>query len=205
MLCEACAAELPWLGPACERCALPLPEGAGTVCGRCLAEPPPIDRVHTLFRYAEPVSALIGDLKFRHRLWVARWCGDVLAAHLASVLERRGVVIPVPLHAARLRERGFNQALEIARPLARGLGASLRPGWVVRCKPTAEQTALSAAARWRNLRGAFAWNGPSVPERVLLVDDVLTTGATAGALATLLKGVGVQRVEVVTVARTVLD
>jgi ComF family protein len=198
-LCAGCAADLPALGTACERCAQPLPV-PGT-CGHCLRSPPPFDRTRALFRYGSPLSELVLRLKFQGALHLAPLLGRLLAAQLATVVPRPDVIIPVPLHPARLTTRGYNQALELGRPLARALDVPLASGLCRRVRDTAPQSTLDPDRRRRNVRGAFMVEG-EVPPHVVILDDVITTGATLSELARVLRRAGAQRVEAWALART---
>jgi ComF family protein len=203
-LCADCLAALPEAEPCCPCCALPLPDGAQSLpCGRCTAHPPPFAQTLALFRYADPVDGLIQRLKFGGQLPVARLFGELLAARLAAAgLATPDAIVPVPLHPQRLRERGFNQALELARPLARRTGALLLPQAVVRTRATPAQSGLPLRARRANLRGAFAARLPAPVRHVVLLDDVVTSGATVDAVARQLVTAGCGTVTVVCVART---
>ncbi|HTL14445.1 MAG TPA: ComF family protein [Thermomonas sp.] len=198
-LCAACFADLPWQGPACPRCALPLPE-AGT-CGQCLQAPPPLDEVRAAFDYRFPLDRLLPRLKF-HGDFAA---GRVLAQCMADALQdavRPQAILPLPLHRTRLRQRGYDQALELARPLARALNLPLLADALQRTRGTRAQSRLDAGARRRNLRGAFAVApGIALPGHVVLVDDVMTTGATLHAAARALRAAGVARVDAWVCAR----
>jgi ComF family protein len=134
-----------------------------------------------LYRYAPPVDHFIRELKFRQQLGLARLLGERLAQRLVCESSRPELIVPVPLHGARLRERGYNQALEIARPVARALNVPLDFASLVRVRATAPQTGMTVEARRKNLRGAFAWRSGSEVKnlRVALVDDVMTTGSNA--------------------------
>lgn len=201
-LCQACAAELPYLEIACHRCAIPLPQTG--ICGRCQQKPPAFDATQAVFDYSPPVAQLIQGLKFNGKLYNARLLGELMAERLAAVqVELPELVVPVPLHTSRLRERGFNQALELARPLTRTLGVPLAAGLCRRCQATTPQTGLDARARRRNLKGAFEVCGTSA-RHVALVDDVMTTGSTVEALARALKRAGMGRVDVWLCARAAL-
>jgi len=201
-ICGKCRAELPWLGPACRRCALPL--AAEGVCGRCVSRPDdPIARTTAVFQYHGTVTGLILGLKYGGRLSAARLLGGLMAEVL---LERIGVavpeaLVPVPLHRTRLRERGFNQAVEIARPLAARLGIELDLNSCERVRNTAEQTRLDSVQRSRNLKGAFRVVRHVPYRRVAIVDDVLTTGSTVASLAGSLRATGVEEIEVWSCAR----
>jgi ComF family protein len=191
LLCSACAAGLPRLGAdCCPVCALPTPDAA--ICGACLKRAPHFDATQAVFRYEFPLDRLIQALKYGHRLA----CADFLGAALADLpTARPDLILPVPLAAARLAERGFNQALEIARPLARKLDARLEIRHVRRCRDTAAQAGLPWKERARNMRHAFECGIDLSGKSVLLVDDVMTTGATLDELARTLKAHGATRVE----------
>ncbi len=197
-LCDGCRQELPWLPPACPTCATPLPKGRPH-CPRCLAHAPLLDACQALFDYAAPVDGWIRALKFHGRLSLATLLGRMLAARMP--VGNGATVIPVPLHPGRLRQRGFNQALEIARPLqARGYRIDNR--CCVRSRATGAQSRLTAATRRENMADAFEVRRDVHGERLILVDDVVTTGATLDALARVLRCAGAQRVEAWVVART---
>jgi ComF family protein len=203
-LCAACRADLPWNTSACLGCARPLPAGASAWrCGACLSHPPAWDLAFSALHYALPVDTLVQQLKFQGRLARARLLGELLAQALQS--ERHtpwpAALIPVPLHPSRLRERGFNQARELALPLARHYAIPLREDIVRRIRPTAPQVGLTAAARARNLRGAFTIDGVP-PAHVALIDDVLTTGSTLTAISLALRAAGSTQIEVWTLARS---
>lgn len=201
LLCEACDADLPRLArdaPLCPRCALASPGGA--VCGRCLARPPAFDATHAALAYDFPADALVQSLKFRGELAIAPFLGDLLAKDLPG----RNVecVVPVPLSAERLRSRGYNQTLEIARRVAAVTGTRLRPELCLRTRDTAVQMELPLAERERNVRGAFECPRLVDAGTVAVLDDVMTTGATLEAIAATLKRAGAARVVNWVVART---
>jgi len=196
LLCEACREELPRLGDElCPRCALPSPRAA--VCGRCLSEPPAYDATTAALAYDFPADTLVHALKFRGELALAPLLGSLLSASIASWSVDR--VIPVPLSTARLRGRGYNQSVEIARHLARG---KLDVDLCVRRGDAVPQTELPWDERRRNVRGAFACRRPLTGATVAVVDDVMTTGATLDELALTLKRAGAARVVNWVVART---
>jgi ComF family protein len=202
-LCPACAEALPRMGRACRCCALPLAdaEAAGAVCGACLSGPPPLDAVHAACLYAAPVDRLLPRFKFHEDLAAGRLLAQVMTEAFAE-LPRPDALVPVPLHRARLRRRGYDQALELARPLARALHVPLRDDLLRRVRATAAQSERDAAARRRNVRGAFAVvPGVTLPRHVVLVDDVMTTGATLHAAARALRRAGVERIDAWVCAR----
>lgn len=205
-LCEACLAALPWNRRACIRCAIPLPgmaEGAEApqACGQCLLAPPPLQVARAAFVYAAPLDRLLPRFKFHHDLAAGRLLSQLMAHAFADAV-RPQALLPVPLHPGRLRARGYDQALELARPLARALRIPLPADALRRIRATAPQSELDAARRRRNLRGAFAASpGARPPAHVALVDDVMTTGATLHAAAAALHRAGVERVDAWVCAR----
>ena len=204
-LCPACSRALPWQRGACMRCALPLPAATSTtdthcICGQCLRHPPPLQAVHAACAYAFPVDRLLPRFKFHRDLAAGRLLAQLMAEAFIPV-ERPQAVVALPLHRSRLRARGYDQALELARPLARALQLPLLEGALRRTRATAPQSELSAPARRRNLHGAFACDGMALPAHVVLVDDVMTTGATLHAAARALRRAGVERVDAWVCAR----
>ena len=198
LLCTPCDADLPRLSePCCPRCALPSPRGE--VCGRCLNEAPHYDATVAALRYEFPADVLVHALKFRGELALARLLGGLLSSQIHTIEIDR--VIPVPLSAARLRERGYNQSVEIARQL----GAKLDLALCVRERDTPAQMDLPYAQRKRNVRGAFRCTRSLAGARVAVVDDVMTTGATLNEVASVLKQAGAARVINWVVARTLPD
>ena len=206
-LCSDCERELPWLGPHCRVCALPLP-ASGLVCAGCLRRAPAFQRVEAPWRYAFPVDTLITRFKHRSAWPLGHLLAGLLAEHLRHAwldsLPRPDLLLPVPLSRPRLRRRGFNQAGLLTRWLAAELALPWREDLLLRPQDTAAQQQLDAAARRGNLRRAFALADPAAVagRHLALVDDVLTTGATAEALARLLLGAGAARVDVYCLART---
>ncbi|MDE2088388.1 MAG: ComF family protein [Gammaproteobacteria bacterium] len=198
-LCAACRGDLPYNTVACSRCALPLTGSVASdaLCGHCLRHPPAYQRTLAPFRYAPPLDYLLQRLKFNGKLIHARLLGTLMAEYLAqrlSLLPER--IIPVPLHRARLSECGFNQALELARPIARRLGVALDHTICERLRATAAQSRLPAAQRRANVRNAFRVRGAITARHVAIVDDVVTTGNTVNELARALRKAGVQTVEI---------
>jgi ComF family protein len=199
-LCLGCADTLPWSRSACLRCALPLPVSA-PACGACLRHPPPLHQAHAALTYGFPIDRLLPRFKFHADLACGRLLSQLMIEAFAA-LPRPEALIPLPLHRARLRSRGYDQALELARPLARALDMALLDGALKRRRDTAPQSLLDAAARRRNLRDAFAVaENVGLPRHVVLVDDVMTTGATLHVAAKALRRAGVARVDAWVCAR----
>ncbi len=196
-LCAPCAAELPRNAPCCARCAAPLAHAA-PVCGRCLRWVPPWERAWAPFRYQPPLDYLLQRFKFDGRLEHGALLGELMALALPSTPAGAAprLLVPVPLHPQRLRQRGFNQAVVLGRELARRATLPLRPDVLARVRRTPPQVALDARARRVNLRGAFALAQPVRGQRVVLLDDVITTGATLGEAARVLLRGGAASVEV---------
>lgn len=198
LVCEPCRAELPWQPPACPVCAVPTEGGA--VCGQCLRDPPAFDATRACFAYRFPLDRMVQALKYQYRLAVAPFFAHALS-HLGPPPEQ-AVLLPMPLHVRRLRARGFNQAVEMARPLAAGWGVALELARVAREVDAVPQAGLPWPARQANVRGAFRCDDSFAGKTVLVVDDVMTTGATLDELARTLKRQGAARVENLVVART---
>lgn len=198
-LCADCRAELPVNACCCAHCALPLPHPAAR-CGACLRRVPAWDRAWAPYRYAWPLDRLESRFKFSANLACGRVLGTLWAEH--ALPARPQLLVPVPLHRARLRSRGYNQALELARILARRHRLPLRHDLLRRVRATSAQTELDAVKRRRNVRAAFAVReGISWPAHVALVDDVMTTGATLSECARVLRRAGVERVDAWALAR----
>ncbi len=199
-LCLACLASLPWNRIACPGCALPLP-APEAACGACLKCRPPLDAVHAACVYARPLDRLLPRFKFHGDFAAGRLLSQLMGDAFAT-LPRPDALVAIPLHRSRLRQRGYDQALELAAPLARMLDLPLHRDLLVRRRVTAPQSELSAFARRRNMRNAFAVDTDvGCPSHVALVDDVMTTGATLHAAATALRRAGVARVDAWVCAR----
>lgn len=206
-VCPDCSATFPVLGaPSCPQCALPLTGGL-THCPDCARHRPSFDGASAAWRYDFPIDTLIRDFKYGHHLYLGRF----FAVHLTQTLERDwsaqgqtrpDLIVPMPIHPNRLRTRGFNQAAEIARHLADRLGIPCAFDALIRLHDTPPQAGLHRDARWHNLIGAFGCPARLTARHVLLVDDVLTTGASLSACADVLRHAGVGQVDVAVVART---
>ncbi len=208
-LCVQCQDALTWNRSACARCAIPTPEPVA-FCGRCLKKPPPLDRTLATFRYGFPVDNLLPRFKFHHDLAAGRELAEAMHAMLMDAIannplhigaNRPQALIAVPLHSQRLRQRGYNQALELAKLLSKTFAIPLLRDGLRRIRDIAPQSELGALARRRNPRGAFAVGADSLPVHVALIDDVMTTGATLYECARVLKRAGVQQVDAWVAAR----
>jgi len=198
-LCTDCVAELPWNRACCRRCGLPMVM-ATDACGDCLSSPPPFQQTFAPLRYGFPVDRLLLRFKFHGELA----CGRELAGLMQQAgagLERPQALIPVPLHTARLRQRGYDQALELAKALGCSFNLPVLDRALHRHRATGAQSELGAETRRRNVRGAFASAAIWLPAHVALVDDVMTTGSTVAEAARVLLRAGAKRVDVWAVAR----
>ena len=207
-VCNVCETELPWLMAPCEICALPLPMD-GLICGQCLKKPPAFKQVIAPWTYSFPIDSLISRFKHQARWPLGQMLARLLGQHLQHHFDNTGLprpdcLLPVPMARKRLRERGFNQAHMLARWLSQDLGIAIDEHLLLRPQDTVAQQALDAKSRQRNLLTAFALavNADVTGRHFALVDDVLTTGATAHSLARLLINAGARQVDVYCLART---
>jgi ComF family protein len=209
-LCVGCHEDLPRTPACCSMCALPLPpQGDDTEplrCGRCLLRPPPWDRAVAALAYRFPADRIVCRFKFGRDLC----CGALLAQELLAEIRRRGgplpdAIVPVPLHRSRYFTRTFNQAELLARALGCALKVPVRTRLLLRRRRTRAQSGLDAAARRRNIRGAFEvqrrTRRPALDRHIALVDDVLTTGVTVAECVRTLKRAGAAHVTVWVAAR----
>lgn len=196
--CAACDAALPRLAAVrCPVCALPTP--GGEVCGRCLKKHPHFDHTAAAFAYRFPADKLVQALKFGEQLDLATPLADSLAENVAIPAD---CMVPMPLHPARLRKRGHNQSLEIARRLAARLGIPLHPQACIRLRDTPPQSTLKWKERGKNMRRAFQCVEDFGGKHVAIVDDVMTSGASLNELALALRRAGAAQVSAWVVART---
>lgn len=200
LLCGPCRADLPQVSEACPVCAIPVQDGL--VCGSCQRTTPAFDATVAALPYVFPADRLVQALKYGNRLALAPFLASLLEAFAPPAED--AIVVPMPLHPRRLRERGFNQAAEIARPLARAWGLPFDAAAVERVRDTPPQASLPWLERRLNLRGAFRCRGEFAGRTVVVVDDVMTTGATLDELARTLKSRGAARIVNRVVARTPL-
>lgn len=201
LLCAGCHHDLPWNTPCCLHCATPL--AAPGVCGHCAQHPPPFVLTLAPLRLESPVQQWIHRLKYHADFAAAAQLGRLIAVALQSAGHARpDVLIPVPLHRERLLRRGYNQALELARPVAAATGIALWAQGAQRVRATPDQIGQSLVERRRNVRGAFVILRPLRGLRVALIDDVMTTGATLAELARACRAAGAGEVQVWAAART---
>lgn len=203
-VCEACVERFAQPRPRCRTCALQVPAGVDQ-CGRCLREPPPFERCLAAVSYAYPWAGLVTQFKFHGQ---PGWAGALAtlmrsAPWVEPVLEQADLVLPMPLARARLAQRGFNQALQLARALAPG---KVRADLLLRLRDTPSQAELGLAARRVNVQGAFAVDPLQVAavqgRRLVLVDDVMTSGASLHAAAQALRQAGAGAISAIVLART---
>jgi ComF family protein len=207
-VCEPCLGDLPWQqgNNYCIQCAIKIGSGA-THCGPCLRRPPAFDQTVAAFNYAFPIDQVIQRLKYGHDLTLAH----VLSAsfshsfNIRPLAQAPDVIVVTPVTRQRLIERGFNQATQIAKPIARSLSIRLEPLWLERVKDTTPQAQLPWKERRKNIKGAFALAAREAAvegKHIAVVDDVLTTGATMNEIAKVLKDAGAASVEAWVIART---
>jgi ComF family protein len=202
-LCPDCRDELPYLVTACGVCAVPL--SAPGICGHCQHRMPNFDRVNAVFHYVSPIDFFIQRLKFNGKLSYARLLGYLMANALedrysAATWKLPDLIIPVPLHFLRLRERGYNQALEIARPIAARFNIPIDYLECIRSRATELQSTLSGKERRQNVKDAFRISSLQA-DHVVIIDDVMTTGYTINELAGKLRKAGASRIDVWICAR----
>ncbi len=202
-LCDCCYQRLNRNKRCCYRCAEIFESSIATpsLCGHCISKPPAFDETYAPFVYQEEIRHLVTKLKFGGHTKNARLLGLLLAEHLKQTAQLPELIIPVPLHKTRFRERGFNQALEIAKTVGKALNIPLDTTSCHITHDTPHQIGLTALERRKNLAKAFILKKPITAQHVAILDDVMTTGSTVHELASLLKKAGVERVDVWVCAR----
>jgi ComF family protein len=199
LICPACIADLPIADTACPQCAVPTHHGE--ICGHCLKHAPAFERTLAAFIYAFPLDALVKKCKYGQAVELT----GLFAEHMAQRIGAAApidLLVPMPLHPARLAERGFNQAVEIARRLSPRLGIPWQADTCHRIRNTPPQAGLELKARQRNLRGAFVCNARLSGKRIALIDDVMTSGSSLNELARAVRQAGAAEVHAWVLART---
>lgn len=204
-LCRRCLNDLPFLPAGCPYCAHPL-TSPDLCCGSCLKNPPPFDALYALFAYQAPITHLMMTLKFHNKLLYAQILGELMAKtiqnHWYHNRSLPHVIIPVPLHPKRLQERGYNQSLEIARPIAKLLQLPIDTQSCSRIKHTDAQARLELKHRKHNVKNAFFIQGHKRGMSIAVIDDITTTGHTLAAFCLALKKAGASRIDVWCCAKT---
>ena len=197
-LCSPCLSELPrHASTSCPQCGL---SSSGQLCGSCISSPPDFDATHAVFLYQYPIDKMMQRYKYGNMLNTSYTFGQLLAEK--SAFEAIDLIIPMPMHPQRLKERGFNQALEIAKVLTKNRPEKLDYKSVARQTLTPPQASLALKERVKNIKGAFKVNSDLAGKRIAIVDDVMTTGASLNELAKTLKKAGASHVECWVIART---
>lgn len=208
-LCEECRKELPLKKPGCKICLADIANKnnialLAKLCGNCIKNPPLFDQLFAPYSYQNPIDYLITKLKFNKKLIFANLLGKLMVEYLAAIYKNRQkpqIIIPIPLHKKRLRERGFNQALEISKPISKNLQIKIDRFSCQRVKNTVMQSLLPAKEREQNIKNAFAVTNQFKFTHVAVIDDVFTTGNTIREFCKTLKKSGVQKIDVWCVAR----
>jgi ComF family protein len=206
-LCTACEKELPWTSLACKQCGIRLPTSSTSdTCGQCQTSSPAFDHVFALCDYEEPIDRMITAAKFNHQLVYTRILGELLAQNAEQNWYKQqslpALLLPVPLHNTRLRERGYNQALEITKAAAKKLKLPIGKHYCQRAKATVPQSSLAHHERDKNVKNAFILQKPLTVKHVAIIDDIVTTGHTVDELSKVLRQAGVERIDVWCCART---
>jgi ComF family protein len=209
-LCSCCLSNFKPIQFSCSRCGIPLNNISNTdayntkhhlICGACLKKPPNFDAIKTMFHYEGPARFLIQSLKYQAKHSCARTIGLLMSERLKLEPVTPNAIIPIPLHTKRLRQRGFNQAAEIAKYLQTSVNLQQHHKLLKRVINTAQQMSLKAPQRKKNMQGAFSSHPAKQLPYVILVDDVVTTGSTANEAAKTLKKAGAKRVDIWAFAR----
>ncbi len=202
--CTDCYADLPWNHTSCQSCALPLIT-AEPQCGQCLQKSPAFDNTISVFNYDDPIDYLISQFKFQQQLAVGKLLSQLLFAKLMAYYHNHPkptLVIPIPLHRKRMIERGYNQALELAKPIAKQLTLKISGSHAKRIRDTKRQSDLALTQRAKNVRGAFTSKSLKNTPHVAVVDDVITTGHTMQTFCQTLRHAGATQIDVWCIART---
>jgi ComF family protein len=204
--CLPCLADMPWNTLACQQCALPMTDPHAMVCRQCSASPPIFDRCFASLTYARPINHLLTGYKHQKNEPIGAMLARLMVNTLSDDFRNSmfdAVVMPVPMHPSALRQRGFNQAQQLAQKVAAHLSRPLSSDLVAQRMHISQQ-GLNANERRKNLRNIFAFTPPA-PKHCLIVDDVMTTGATVTAVAEVLKQRGCDQISVLCLARTPVE
>lgn len=201
-ICESCENLFPILENPCQYCSRPLPNNDFLICGECLRKKPAFDRVITGYRFEEPLRTLLHEFKYTKALHLRPLLVQLMMRAFDSDMALADCIIPIPLHRKRIKQRGFNQAAELAKLLSNRLKIPYNATICQKITNTSTQVGLNAQERRKNLRHSFSAK-PSLYNHVLLIDDLITTGSTANEMAKVLKKQGVMRVDVWCCARAV--
>lgn len=205
-LCDECENDLPKILHTCFTCGMPITQNQEEklICGDCQKNPPYYQRTYTAFHYEKPISILITHLKFHHKLLYAKILGKLFIKKFSEDIEKDPpeIIIPLPLHYKRLKERGFNQSLEIAREISKSLKIPFDIKHCYRIKATVPQSEISAKLREDNIKNAFTVSEKFHAKHVAIFDDVVTTGNTVREFAKVLRKNGVEKIDVWCCART---
>ncbi len=202
-ICQPCMIELKRNTECCYQCAERFESShkIPQLCGQCIRTSPAFDETHAPYCYQGPMRYLISSLKFNRQFKNARLLGYLLAQQLAQTVELPELIIPVPLHKTRFRERGFNQSIEIAKNLSRLINIPIDTKHLSRTRDTPHQIDLPARMRQKNIKNAFQINKSLSAKHVAILDDVMTTGSTVNEIATILKKHGIEKVDIWVCAR----
>lgn len=209
-LCFDCDNDVPRMNQACYRCAFPLKGNLceQNLCGSCLQKPPAFDRTLALCRYEEPIITFINLLKFSGQLKYAKILNQLFINYIKSnnqyLQHLPECIIPVPLHPSRLKERGFNQALELCRNVAKYFAIPILPNICQRIRATTSQSLIAAKERQNNMKNAFVITQEFNAKHIAIIDDVVTTGSTIAEISKLFKSHGVKQIDIWCYAKTIL-
>lgn len=201
-ICEFCRSSLIPIGSKCEICALPIPMGDTMTCGKCLKKRPIFDKIFVNYTYEEPLRTILHEFKYKEGLYLSSFLADLMIQNFVNDLTDSECLIPVPLHYAKLKTRGFNQAALLSRNLAKFLKIPAELNYCQKIYNTKSQAGLTLKERHKNLKNAFQLTKPINYKKIILIDDLITSGSTVNELAKLFKQNGVQKVFVWCVART---
>lgn len=200
ILCTPCQADLPRLNKVCPMCSAPT--STGSLCGQCIASPPAYHLTYCLYPYVAPIDRLIAKMKYHDTLVLCHFFAEQLYQKLKDK-PLPDMLIPIPLHPRRLKERGYNQSWEITKILGKKLNIAISSSVLVRVRDTLPQASLPFSERRKNMNRAFKLDSTNIPKHIALIDDVVTTGHTSNMAAIALQKAGVVHIELWTIARAI--